>query len=555
MEGNTNIAALVKGGTLVVMITLRRLDLKLSTAVLLSMLPLVAASGTEVGAVQSVTQGSTLQSTALDGSKVNPTQLSPSLHAALSLARQLNEAFVHVVETVSPSVVVIEVAKKPGDLTELESHPFFDSLPEEWQEELRERRRREGEREERREQEQREPRYSGQGSGVILTRKGHVLTNHHVVDEAEKVRVRLKDGRQIEATLRGTDADSDLAVLQLVNVPDDLVPARFADSNEVRVGEFAIAIGAPFELDYSVTFGHVSAKGREDIAGGMMMDQDFIQTDANINPGNSGGPLVNIEGEVIGINALIRGMRTGIGFAIPSNIAREVSDQLIEIGRFQRSWLGIGISNLRDNPRRRVRETNVLDGIIVTDIRPDGPAEKSELRRDDIIVAVDHKAVGTLQQLRNVITRKRPGTEVILDVYRRGHRRQVLVALEEMPDVSIRLAGGRVPRPNSDPDPVVSSGERVLGLRIDTLNRSLARRFMLARESGVVITEVAPDQPAAIAGLEPGDVVLEFGLQSILTPEDFVQAFEAVQGDSKGPIRYERKGQDLEKMVRWNRIP
>lgn len=504
--------------------------------------------------------GSTPVQVSSDTAEGNANKPSGHVLEALQVARQLNEAFVHVVDSVSPSVVVIEVARKPGTLSDLESHPFFDSLPEEWQEELRERRRQESEREERRQRERAEPRYSGQGSGLVLTREGHILTNNHVVEEAEKVRVRLRDGSRFEARIRGTDADSDLAVLELLDGPKDLRPVRFAHSNQVRVGEFAIAIGAPFELDYTVTFGHVSAKGREDIAGSMMMDQDFIQTDAHINPGNSGGPLVNIEGEVIGINALIRGMRTGIGFAIPSNIAREVSEQLIETGKFRRSWLGIGIINLRDDLRRLARETEIVDGIVVTDIRPDGPAVDSELRREDIIVAVDHKSVTTLQQLRNVITRKRPGTEVLLDVYRRGHRRQVLVTLQEMPDQSARLARLRVdrsersPEDRSETDPVhakLVEVESLLGLQVQMLNRVLARRFRLERETGVVITEIKGDQPAAGAGLEPGDVILELGPQSIMNLEDFSQAMQAAIKDQSARFRVERKGESRELTVNW----
>src|SRR5204863_1495910 len=169
-----------------------------------------------------------------------------------------------------------------------------------------------------------------------------ILTNRHVVDEAEKIKVRFKDSfDEFDAEVRGVDAQADLAVLKINPKGKKLTVAKLGDSDKARVGEFAIAIGAPFELDYSVTFGHVSAKGRRVFSDQVMMDQDFIQTDASINPGNSGGPLVNIEGEVVGINTLIRGMNRGIGFAIPINLAREVSDQLIKDGKFSRTWLGI----------------------------------------------------------------------------------------------------------------------------------------------------------------------------------------------------------------------
>ncbi|HTH47060.1 MAG TPA: trypsin-like peptidase domain-containing protein, partial [Candidatus Limnocylindria bacterium] len=240
---------------------------------------------------------------------------------ALQIARQLNEAFIEVADNVSPSVVVITVTEKKDTETMQQMHRFFQALPPELQE---------GE----------APQRTGQGSGVIVREDGYIVTNNHVVNGAEKIRVRLKDGREFDAEVRGTYPDADIAVVKLKGDVKNLHVAKFADSEKVRVGEFAIAIGAPFELDYSVTYGHVSAKGRANLGGGPG-DQDFIQTDASINPGNSGGPLVNLNGEIIGINSMIRGMGTGIGFAIPANNAHEISDRLIADGKFTRSWLGI----------------------------------------------------------------------------------------------------------------------------------------------------------------------------------------------------------------------
>ena len=252
----------------------------------------------------------------------------------LDLARQLNQAFVEVTEKVSPAVVVITVITKPGanHFADLDQNPE-DAFPREFWRQFR------------RQAEEESPpeREIGQGSGVIIRENGFILTNRHVVDDAESIEVRLKDGRKFKAKVRGVDPQSDVAVIQID--ASGLPVAKLADSSKTRVGEFAIAIGAPFQLDYSVTFGHVSAKSRGNVVpsyhGGAMLDQDFIQTDANINPGNSGGPLVNIEGEVIGINTLIRGFRTGIGFAIPSGLAREVADQIIANGKFTRAWLGV----------------------------------------------------------------------------------------------------------------------------------------------------------------------------------------------------------------------
>src|SRR5205809_3205453 len=278
---------------------------------------------------------------------------------AMDLARQLNQAFIEVADQASPAVVVIRVAHKPdysepGD----DDNPFFDLVPElrkRFEDQLKKRRqlRRNA-----------EPVYDSQGSGIILREDGYILTNSHVVDGAEKIMVRLKDGTEYEGTEIKGDSQSDVAVIR-INAKN-LTVAKLGDSDKTRVGEFAIAIGAPFELDYSVTFGHVSAKGRSNIIPSVMMDQDFIQTDANINPGNSGGPLVNINGEVIGINTLIRGLHTGIGFAIPINLAREVSAQLISEGKYTRAWLGVGIRGLSEYPEYRDFVPGVKDGVVVT---------------------------------------------------------------------------------------------------------------------------------------------------------------------------------------------
>ncbi|HLP75815.1 MAG TPA: trypsin-like peptidase domain-containing protein, partial [Candidatus Paceibacterota bacterium] len=221
----------------------------------------------------------------------------------LDLARQLNEAFVQVAEGVSPAVVVLTVTDKtsvfaePDATLDPKQHEYWRKFHEQFDGDVQ----------------------KGNGSGIIVRKDGYILTNRHVVEDADKILVRLLDGRTFTAQVRGVDPESDVAVIKIE--AGNLPVAKLGDSSKVRVGEFAIAIGAPFNLDYTVTFGHISAKSRSNVvpafSDGRMMDQDFFQTDANINPGNSGGPLINIEGEVIGVNTLIRGLHTGIGFAIP----------------------------------------------------------------------------------------------------------------------------------------------------------------------------------------------------------------------------------------------
>ena len=333
------------------------------------------------------------------------------------MARQLNQAFVQVAADVSPAVVVITVTQKAsasprldaGDDGGDEENPL-DRLPPEFRRWFRNPHR-----------DQPPEKTIGQGSGVIIRPEGYILTNRHVVEDAEKIEVRLRDGRTFKAVVRGVDAPADVAVIKID--AQHLPVARLADSDKTRVGEFAIAIGAPFALDYTVTFGHVSAKDRSNIfadPSSSMTDQSFIQTDANINPGNSGGPLINIEGEVIGINTLIRGLHTGIGFAIPSNLAREVADKLITEGKYSRSWLGVIIRSLREYPEYREFVPGVREGVVVTEIVPDGPAAKSDLRPADVVTAVDGKPVVTSQQLKEEIRSKKAGQNITLTVFRKG---------------------------------------------------------------------------------------------------------------------------------------
>lgn len=427
--------------------------------------------------------------------------------SGLALARQLNDAFVQVAEKVTPAVVVITVTQKTPTymIEDLEDIPD-DFLPPELRRRYRERF-----------NETPRPRSTGQGSGTIIRQNGYILSNRHVVEDAESIEVRLKDGRKFPATVRGTDAQSDVAVLKIE--AEGLPAARWADSDKTRVGEFAIAIGAPYSLDYTVTFGHVSAKSRADVVpayvGGAIMDQDFIQTDANINPGNSGGPLVNIEGEVIGINTMIRGLQTGIGFAIPSNLAREISDQIIAEGKFTRAWLGVSIRGLRDDAEFRELNPGVADGVVIRAILPDGPAAKSDLRPTDIITAVDGRPVGTPQELRNEIRGKRVGQPITLDVSRAGKAIQLQVEpgewVEETPVVSAAPAEKTL-----EENPAAS-----LGVTVAAITDELVKKYNLKRTDGVIITSVDENSAAARKGLQPGDVITAINHRSISNLRQF----------------------------------
>jgi serine protease Do len=453
---------------------------------------------------------------------------------ALQLARQMNQAFVEVADEASKSVVVIKVkTKQNAEGVDWEANPFLEQVPEEQRQQFErffERFRGQNPRRQRQQEEpesDENPLYNGRGSGMIMREDGYILTNNHVVEQAEKILVVLRDGREFKAEVRGRDPESDLAVIQLQEKVSGLIPVRFADSEKVRVGEFAIAIGAPFELDYSVTFGHVSAKGRQvDEMARTLSEQDFIQTDANINVGNSGGPLVNINGEVMGVNSMIRtsmGVAVGIGFAIPSNLALEIGERLIADGKFVRSWLGIGIADLREYRRFRDIETTAKDGVVVRSIEPKGPASNSELKPADVITAVDGKAVATAQQLRSTVSRKKAGAEVVLDVVRKDDKLKIKVVPDEKPSRET-VAANRKPKAQKE------DASMELGMTVKPLTKELAKEFEVEMAEGVIITEVEPDSLAAKFELKAGDIVTDINHVPVTNLKEFRDEVRKAKG-------------------------
>jgi serine protease Do len=428
--------------------------------------------------------------------------------SSLDLARQLNEAFVQAAEKVSPSVVVITVVQKQ-EKVEQDELEFWNSLPQEFRKRFHDRN-----------DSKSEPN-RGQGSGVIIRKDGFILTNGHVVEDAEKIEVRLQDGRSYKATVRGVDSQSDVAVIKIE--ANDLPVAKLADSSQTRVGEFAIAIGAPFNLDHSVTFGHVSAKGRSGVLYDPTMDQDFIQTDANINPGNSGGPLVNINGEVIGINTLIRGMHTGIGFAVPSNRAKEVAEELINNGKFARAWLGIGIVSLRELESYREFVSGISDGVVVRSKLPSGPAWKSDLKPSDVITAVNGRSVATPQQLRDEIRGKKIGGDVTLDVFRNGKMMKVKVQPGEW------MAKSESQTNLIEVQRIVTKTATTNnpGLTVQSLTRELADQFNVEFGNGVIVTTVDKNSLAARNEIKPGEVITEINHREVKDPKAFREAIKA----------------------------
>jgi serine protease Do len=425
--------------------------------------------------------------------------------------RQLNQAFVDIAERVSASVVVVHVVQKelPANFDDLDRDEGPDAKPPGFWRRFHD-------------QFKRAPveRAIGQGSGIVIRTNGFILTNGHVVEDAETVTVRLQDGTSYKATVRGVDPQSDVAVLKIE--ANGLPAATLADSSQTKVGEFAIAIGAPFGFDFSVTFGHVSAKSRSVIDGfeGMAMDQDFLQTDALINPGNSGGPLVNLDGQVIGINTLIQGLHSGIGFAIPSSLAKEISDQIIETGKFTRPYLGIGMRAVREELELQELVPGIKDGVVVRTIVPGGPAAKSTLKPSDIITSVDGKPVATPQQLRGSIRSKKIGAAVMLQVYRQGKTVTVEINPSEWPQPKPQVATTTTVAPTS------KALATELGITVKPLSAALASQLRAGTQEGVVVATVDKNSPAARGNIRPGDIITSINQEPVVNRKQFQAAVE-----------------------------
>jgi serine protease Do len=373
------------------------------------------------------------------------------------------------------------------------------------------------------------PRHEGLGSGVIITKDGYILTNNHVVDGADQVKVALQDGREFTAKVIGRDPKSDVAVVKIDG--KDLPTVPIADSDKVEVGDVVLAIGNPFGIGQTVTTGIVSATGR---GGAIGLDyEDFIQTDAAINPGNSGGALVDSEGRLIGINTAIlsrSGGNQGIGFAIPSNLARDVSQSLVRDGHVTRGYLGVMIQDV--NPAL-AKEFKLKEnqGALVSDVTEKSPAEKAGLKEGDVIIEFNGKKVSDSRHLKLEVARTQPGESVSLKVLRDGETKDLHVAVKEMPGQE-RLAKNE--RSDSDKD----DNGTLNGVTVGDLDRRARQQFDLpAGIHGVVVTEVDPNSAAAEAGLKPGDVIQEINRKSVKTAEEAVKMTEKSTDDKHTLLR------------------
>ncbi|NTU41590.1 MAG: DegQ family serine endoprotease [Nitrospirales bacterium] len=409
---------------------------------------------------------------------------------------ETSRAFSEIVRAVSPAVVNISstktVKRQPGPFDEFFDflYPFPDEKARRWKEQ-------------------------SLGSGVVVSQDGYIVTNNHVIEQADEIRVILSDKRSFRARVIGADPKTDIAIIKINEKNLPTIP--WGNSKGLQVGEFVLAIGNAFGLSNTVTMGIISAVGRVDV--GITDYEDFIQTDAAINPGNSGGPLVNIRGEIIGINTAIfskTGGYQGVGFAVPSNMVRTVMDQLIKQGKVTRGWIGVTIQELTPELAKKFG-LKTSEGALVSDVARGGPAQKAGLKRGDIIIELNNEKVTDVATLRNMVAQSRAGSQVDIKILRDDREMSVKALVTELP----LDAATAIP---SSSEGQSSEGSVLSGIAVMDLTPSIAKQLGIGRdEKGVVITRLDPASTAEEAGLRKGDVIQEIDRQKIQDLNDFTK--------------------------------
>ena len=469
-------------------ITLTRRAKQAGLAALAAVTLLGGATWHGLAAVPQATQSKTDRST---------TGTTPAVGHAIAAGR---DSYADVVKIVAPAVVTIRVeGKAKVSPTEFQEDDFF--------------RRFFGEQFDRRQQ-PRTPRsfkQRGLGSGVVISNDGYILTNNHVVNGADDIKVDLTDGRTVTAKVIGTDKPSDLALLKVIAT--DLHALTLGNSDAVQVGDVVLAVGNPLGIGQTVTMGIVSAKGRSTAVGDDRNYEDFLQTDAPINHGNSGGALVNTKGELVGINSQIlsnSGENIGIGFAIPANMARHVVDELRANGKVTRARLGVLVQPVTSDIASSLGLKQV-NGAIVSEVEPGSAAERAGIRQGDVILSFDGQAVHDTNTLRNRVAETKPGSEAKIVVLRDGSEKTLTVKPEE-------ASAGKVARRGEEP---AADDKASLGISVAPLTPDVASRFGVPKNTkGVVIEDVKPDGRAADAGLRAGDVIEQVNRQSVENVEE-----------------------------------
>jgi serine protease Do len=409
---------------------------------------------------------------------------------------ETSRAFSEIVSAVSPTVVNISTTKViRRDTKSLFDDPFFDlfspfhdfGLTKKWKEQ-------------------------SLGSGVIVSPDGYIITNNHVVEQGEEIKVTLFDRRTFKGKIVGADPKTDIAIVRID--AHDLPTLTWGDSEKLQVGEFVLAIGNPYSLSHTVTMGIISAVGRANV--GIADYEDFIQTDAAINPGNSGGPLVNIKGELIGINTAIfsrTGGYQGIGFAVPSNMVRIVIDQLVQKGKVTRGWIGVTIQDLTPELSQKfgLKKTS---GALVSDVAKDSPAGKAGIKRGDIIFEINGKEIKDVSSLRNMVAQSKVGSEISMKILRSGHEYAIKVFIVELPREVAEVVQDKV---QND-----TEAEILAGLTVMDITKEIIKQLGFNKdERGVVVVRVEPGSPADEAEIKRGDIIKEMDEKEVDDMEDF----------------------------------
>lgn len=432
--------------------------------------------------------------------------------------RQIEEtsrAFSEIVKAVSPSVVNISSTKVLGrqQMPYDEFFDFFTPVPDGKNRRFKE---------------------QSLGSGVIVTEDGYIVTNNHVVEQSSDIRVTLLDKRTFKAKFIGADPKTDIAIIKIDAKGLPVIP--WGDSEKLQVGEFVLAIGNAFGLHHTVTMGIISAVGRADV--GIADYEDFIQTDAAINPGNSGGPLVNIKGDIIGINTAIfskTGGYQGIGFAVPGNMVRAVKDQLLKEGKVTRGWLGVTIQELTPEIAQKFG-MKAAEGVLVSDVAKNSPAFKAGVVPGDIIISFNGKKTTDVGVLRNLVAQSKIGSDASLALMRNGKEIMVKAQIVELPSDTPEPS----PRPAPGPDAFVNA---LSGLTVTDLSSALAKQLSLDKdERGVVILKIEPGTVADDAGLRKGDVLQEIDRQRVTNLTDFNRTLSKLQTDESVLLFVNRNG-------------
>ena len=447
---------------------------------------------------------------------------------SIATLRRMGKAFASIAEKTSPAVVGIRATRVVRAGPQSREFSYGDPSPN--GEDLFEyffRRRAP------RRYQQPEPKEVAQGSGFLVTADGFILTNNHLVGEAQEIAVQLGDGRKFTAKIVGTDPETDVAVIRIA--AEDLPYVELANSDTLEVGEWVIAIGNPFGLSHTVTAGIVSAKSRSEM--GVARYEDFIQTDAAINLGNSGGPLLNLDGKAVGINTALIGPggNIGIGLAIPIGMARVVYEQLKESGKVVRGYLGVEIDNLEPGMGEFFGAQNGK-GVVVLKVLEDSAAAKAGIKADDIVVELEGEPVATASELMNRVALRKPGSKADLVVLREGKRKSITITLDKRPQVD----GAETARG-------AAKAQDPLGLSVQTLTRELAERLGYEGLSGVVVAEVESGSLADESGLEPEMLIVEMNREPVRNVKQYHEAL--AKAKQKGKILLRVRSEDWTKLI------